>query len=130
MYYISIHGDPKVFYPWISGFSWEIGEGEGEGYNLNLPLDSGTTWKEYSKTLEKALSELEDFEPEVLLISMGFDTHKEDPLGKFELDDEDFYRMGSMIAQLDIPKLIVQEGGYNPKACGRAAIRFFTGLSR
>ena len=130
VYYISIHGDPKEFYPWISGFPWEVGEGEGEGYNLNLPLNERASWKEYSKALEKAINEIKDFEPEILLISMGFDTHKEDPLGKFELEDEDFYRMGYMIAQLDVPKLVVQEGGYNPKACGRAAIKFFTGLSR
>ena len=93
-------------------------------------MNKNASWKEYSRALEKALSEIEDFDPDVLLISIGFDTHKNDPLGKFDLENEDFYRMGYMIAQLNVPKLVIQEGGYNPTACGRAAVKFFAGLSK
>jgi acetoin utilization deacetylase AcuC-like enzyme len=42
VFYVTIHGDPKIYLPWISGNSWEIGSDSGEGFNMNFPLSGGT----------------------------------------------------------------------------------------
>lgn len=122
--YVSIHGDPKVFYPWISGNVWEIGSGAGEGFNVNFPLEGGTQGTEYMKTLNQALQEIDDFSPDMLVLSLGLDTHTEDKVGHFKLRDEDFKVMGKLIGEIDAPKLIVQEGGYDPAANARSILNF------
>ncbi|HOJ88069.1 MAG TPA: histone deacetylase family protein [Pseudothermotoga sp.] len=126
VYYISIHGDPKIFYPWISGKESEVGEGPGEGFNLNLPLPPHANWERYSEALSYAVREIRDYYPDVLIISLGFDTHKEDPVGKFDLEDEDYARIAKQISKLKLPTLVVQEGGYNPKSNASAAVNFFS----
>jgi len=126
VYYISIHGDPKIFYPWISGKESEVGEGPGEGFNLNLPLPPHANWERYSEALSYAVREIRDYYPDVLIVSLGFDTHKEDPVGKFDLEDEDYARIAKQISKLKLPTLVVQEGGYNPKSNASAAVNFFS----
>jgi acetoin utilization deacetylase AcuC-like enzyme len=127
--YVSIHGDPKVYYPWISGNEWEIGADAGEGFNMNFPVAGGIKGKEYMKVLNKALQEVDDFSPNVLIVSFGIDTHEEDHVGHFSLQDEDYLSMGKLISQIAASKIIVQEGGYNPAANARAAIKFIRALT-
>ena len=56
-----------------------------------MPLPAGTTTEEYLNAHNRVLDRLIEFKPEFLLISMGFDMHKDDPLAQFELKSEDFY---------------------------------------
>lgn len=127
--YVSIHGDPDVFYPWISGRESETGEGPGEGFNINLLLPAKSDWSKYSEALDQALREIKDYYPDVLIVSLGFDTHKDDPVGGFSLNDDDFARMGKAIGKLKIPTLVVQEGGYNPQTNTSAAVKFFSAIA-
>lgn len=126
--YVSLHGDPKRFYPWMSGYDWEIGEEDGVGYNFNFPLPGETAGTDYLRTLEKALVEIENFDPDLLIVSLGFDTHKEDPIGYFSLEDKDYYLIGKALKDLDFSIVLIQEGGYNPGANMRASRNFFAGL--
>ena len=128
--FISIHGNPSNNYPYISGYEWEIGENEGKGYNFNFPLEDGIGGTIYQRVLEKSLLEIESFDPDYLLISFGSDTHKDDPLGTFNLNKKDYEEIGRMISQLTIPKLILQEGGYNPIANAEAVNSLLEGLLR
>ncbi|AEH50283.1 histone deacetylase family protein [Pseudothermotoga thermarum] len=128
VYYISIHGDPKYFYPWITGRESEVGEGPGEGFNLNLPLPPKADWSEYSAALAYAVNEIRDYYPDVLIVSLGFDTHKDDPVGDFLLTDQDYSKMAKQLSKLKIPMLVIQEGGYNPQANAASAVNFFSAL--
>lgn len=125
--YISIHGDPQEAYPY-TGYQDEIGVGEGRGYNMNMPLPKGSGGKDYLKALEVACDEINRYDPEVLIISMGFDTHAEDPIGGFCLKESDFFAIGRAIDHLKIPKLFVQEGGYNPDTNAAAIKSLLEGL--
>jgi len=112
----SLHEDPRMQYPG-TGYADETGAGSGLGTTLNLPLRSGTGGAEFLAALtEQALPALEGHRPEALLISAGFDTHLEDPLGRLRLVAGDFARMGRELAgltkRLGIPSLMVLEGGY------------------
>ena len=109
---VSIHAHPKRFYPFYWGYEEERGRGEGEGFNLNLPLERGTTLKPYCAALEKALTRIASFEPEVLVLAAGLDIAVDDPFKGFAIATPDFAEIGRQIAALNLPMLVVQEGGY------------------
>ncbi|MBI4082770.1 MAG: histone deacetylase family protein [Candidatus Lambdaproteobacteria bacterium] len=130
--YVSIHCRPEQAYPYVAGTHDETGAGRGRGYNVNLPLDAGADWPRYAAALETALEAVQRFRPAALLLSLGFDTLAQDPIGAFRLEVGDFLPMGRAIAQLlaqvAAPLLIVQEGGYHVPSLGQAALNLFAGL--
>jgi acetoin utilization deacetylase AcuC-like enzyme/GNAT superfamily N-acetyltransferase len=125
---VSIHGHPSFAYPYFSGFGEERGEGLGEGFNRNYPLPEARTGKQYRETLGRALRRIEAFRPDFLIVAFGLDTARGDPTGSWSLAPADFEANGRMIAELRLPTLIVQEGGYRTRTLGTNARRFFTGL--
>jgi acetoin utilization deacetylase AcuC-like enzyme len=125
---ISIHGYPRFTYPYFSGFVSERGKGAGYGYNVNLPLPENIDGETHRKTLQDALKRITRFRPRYLVIPLGLDTAKEDPTGSWTLEAEDFEEMGRMIGSLNIPSLVVQEGGYDTRVLGINARSFFAGL--
>src|SRR5215204_5160002 len=94
--------DPSVFffsmhqYPWYpgTGSRGETGVSRGRGYTLNVPLKAQTPASEQKRSFEAALDEIgASFRPDLILISAGFDSHLDDPLGQLLLKDEDFIEM-------------------------------------
>lgn len=122
--YISLHGDPATTYPYFSGYADEIGEGKGKGFNHNFPLPPNTDDQTYLETLDKALHTLNQMSPRFLILSLGLDTHAEDPLANFALTTEFYAAMARRIARLSLPTLIVLEGGYNLNRLGELAVTF------
>ncbi len=113
--YISTHQYP--FYPGTGS------ENERGKYNniLNIPLPSGTNSEEYLNALESVLKRLKKFNPDFILLSSGFDGHKQDPIGQFNLESNDFYTITKRV--LEISKsccegkvVSILEGGYDLNA--------------
>jgi acetoin utilization deacetylase AcuC-like enzyme len=110
--YISTHQYP--FYPG-SGTEKE----RGKYSNIfNIPLPAGTTSEEYLNAYEFVLKKLKEFRPEFILLSAGFDAHKNDPLAQFQLESVDFYTLTKRT--LELSKLFcngrvvsILEGGYD-----------------
>ncbi len=125
---LSIHGDPDYSYPYFSGFSTETGEGEGLGYNINLPLPPETGEELYLRTLDKALKQIKSFGAEVLVVSLGYDTLQGDPTGTFNLSYFTMTQIATRLSQLDIPLLIIQEGGYHLNNIKQGCMAFFNGF--
>lgn len=126
--YVSIHGDPTNFYPVVAGFAEERGAGAGLGYNLNLPMPHDSEEEEFFHQLELALAAIRQFQADALVLSLGFDIYQEDPQSKVAVSSQGFARLGQGIAQLRLPTVIVQEGGYHLDSLGRNAGQFFAGL--
>ena len=110
--YISTHQFP--YYPG-SGTEQEKGK-----YNniFNIPLPAGTTSEEYLNAYEYVLKKIAEFKPEFILLSAGFDAHKNDPLAQFQLESKDFYEitkrtLGLSKIYCDGKVVSVLEGGYN-----------------
>ena len=61
-------------------------------------------------------------------MSAGFDTYKLDPIGKFELETDDYQKLGRQIFELDLPTVILQEGGYHTKDLGPNVKSFLKGF--
>ena len=128
--YTSLHGDPTQTYPFILGDKAETGSGAGLGCNHNFPLPKGCNWSLYEPALLNALSRVNAFNPDFVVICLGFDTYVKDPIGAFKLELLDFAAIGARLAQLQRPTLVVQEGGYCASALGDLALTFFRGFAR
>jgi acetoin utilization deacetylase AcuC-like enzyme len=128
--YCSLHAHPDDDYPYYWGAEDETGEGPGAGFNLNLPLPQGTADDSYLEALETALDRIHRFSPAGLVISAGFDTALGDPIGGFNLTMDGLEKVGRHIANLGVPTVIVQEGGYLVERLGEnatALLRAFNG---
>jgi acetoin utilization deacetylase AcuC-like enzyme len=125
---VNIHADPDQEYPYLLGYADETGAGSGEGCNLNLPLPWGTEWQGWSAALEHGCARIAEYAPDALLVSLGVDTYKADPISQFRLDHEDFTRMGARIAGLGLPTLFVMEGGYAVAEIGINAVNVLMGF--
>lgn len=125
---VSVHADPRTDYPFFWGHADEAGEGAGEGATLNLPLPRGTRWPAYAAALETALERIAAFAPDLLVVSYGADTFRDDPISHFALETDDYPRMAARIAALGPPTLVVMEGGYATDALGRNVAAFLGGF--
>jgi acetoin utilization deacetylase AcuC-like enzyme/GNAT superfamily N-acetyltransferase len=125
---VSIHAHPRHAYPYFSGFAHERGEGEGLDSNINFPLPEHVDGALFARYLHKALVAIRRFAPRYVVVSLGLDTGKGDPTGSWDLDADDFEVSGAAIAELGLPALFVQEGGYPTRNIARHVRRFFVGL--
>jgi acetoin utilization deacetylase AcuC-like enzyme len=121
------YDDPSVLFcsthqwPWYpgTGAQNETGEGAGEGFTINCPLPAGSGRAEvlgaFRAKMEPAVL---DYRPELVLISAGFDSRIDDPLGRFTLEDRDFDKLTRTVLSWAAESarghvISVLEGGYN-----------------
>jgi len=116
--FVSLHGDPVRAYPYHTGFADETGNGRGRGSTINLPLAAGVDDEGYLAELDRALDAMDAFEPAVVVVSLGVDTYKDDPICDLAITTEGFQRCGAAVAARDRPLVILQEGGYADAALG------------
>jgi acetoin utilization deacetylase AcuC-like enzyme len=124
----SFYEDPQVlyfsthrygfFYPG-TGAATEVGKGKGEGFNVNVPLSTRTGDAEYGNIFEKILKPIAlEYKPQLILVSAGFDTHCDDPLGGMEVTEKGYSRMTQILMGIaDVTAqgkmVITLEGGYD-----------------
>jgi acetoin utilization deacetylase AcuC-like enzyme len=120
----SLHADPENEYPYYWGHADERGVGAGEGFNLNYPLPLGTPDGPYLAALDQALAAIAKFDPRCLIVSAGFDIFTGDPVGGFKVTSAGIAQIGRAVAALDLPTLILQEGGYLREKLGENALAF------
>lgn len=119
--YFSTHQAP--FYPG-TGHSHERGEGAGLGTTINVPLPAGTTFDTFDAVFRQVMAPAADrYNPQLILVSAGFDAHWHDPLGEIYLSTAGFLRLTQIIIELakllcDGRLVMVQEGGYSLDAMG------------
>jgi len=131
--YISMHQFP--YYPG-TGAAEEIGTGAGAGRTVNVPLEVGATDDDYRLVFEQVvLPVLRQFEPDLLMVSAGFDAHERDPLGQMRVTTQGFVAMTAALRHVAEEccggrLVVVSEGGYDLRAigeCFRAVIDVLAG---
>ena len=116
VYTISIHADPKVTYPFYSGYEHEIGSGAGYGFNLNIPLDTGSDDEIWAGAVDYACKRLEAYRPGALVVPLGLDMMENDGfMHAASVTQKGLASMARRMRALDIPTVIVHEGGYSPE---------------
>lgn len=133
--YVSLHQWP--LYPG-TGRAQEAGVRYGFGYTLNVPLTPGAGDSDYLEAIDEiVVPKVEEFQPELILVSAGFDAHQDDPLASMLVTTGGFAEMGRRIRELAdrvcSGRLVaVLEGGYNPEALAasvEAVIRSFDSVT-
>ena len=121
--FFSTHQYP--YYPG-SGAAEESGLDLGEGYTINVPMAIGADIREYRKAFDEVLQPAaERFQPEIILLSAGFDAHSDDPLAGINLHDRDFAELTKKLVALADKHcegriVSILEGGYNLRALARS----------
>ncbi len=124
---VSVHADPARYYPFFWGHAQERGEGAGTGCNLNLPIPRGTGDDGFLGALERGVERVAAFSPDVLIVALGLDGFEGDPFGGLAVTTAGFGRIGAMLGELNLPTLMVQEGGYLCPELGDNLASFLAG---
>jgi acetoin utilization deacetylase AcuC-like enzyme len=127
--FVSVHGDPAGYYPWFVGYAAERGAGAGAGFNLNLPLARGTADPGWLAAVEAGCRAVADYRPDAVVVSLGFDASRDEPLGFLSVSADGFGRAGELIGGLGRPLAVVQEGGYAVGMLGELLERFLGGIA-
>ncbi len=112
--YSSLHQYP--LYPGTGRID-EVGSEGGEGYTLNIPLPPKTTDNQYLSVIDEVvLPVLKEFDPDLILVSSGYDGHYDDPLGDMSLSSHVYYNISKRLKRLGVQTIFTLEGGYNLEA--------------
>jgi acetoin utilization deacetylase AcuC-like enzyme len=121
--FVSLHQFP--FYPGTGGAE-EVGEGEGRGRTVNIPMSAGFGNVEYTAAFERVVAPIASaFDPQLVLVSAGFDAHASDPLGGMRVTEQGFASMADTMLSIAREhaggKLVaVLEGGYDVDALSKS----------
>lgn len=128
--YVSLH--QKHLYPG-TGWEYETGDGEARGTKINHPVPAGTIASAYLEEFDRALSRAESFRPEFILVSCGFDAHRNDGLGNLALESGTYGTLTDRLFQFagrfgHGRVLSVLEGGYDYPALAESAAAHVSSL--
>ena len=121
--YFSTHQYP--YYPGTGHYT-EIGEGAGKGYTVNVPLSTGCGNADYANILRHVLRPIaEAYQPQLIMVSAGFDIYHQDPLGGMAVTEEGFARLIDIIMDVadsvsDGRLVVTLEGGYHLEGQARS----------
>jgi acetoin utilization deacetylase AcuC-like enzyme len=121
IFYVSLHQDPRTCFPG-TGFAEERGRGAGTGFTLNVPVPPGMEDAEYLQCFyTKVKPKLTEYNPDFVLISAGFDAHRDDPLASLNLTESTFRELSLELKGLAEKTaggriLSMLEGGYDLNA--------------
>jgi acetoin utilization deacetylase AcuC-like enzyme len=129
--FASIHQYP--FWPG-TGALGDVGSGAGEGYSFNLPVPAGTGEAEFLSLVEHVVAPAaRQYRPNLIMISAGFDAHREDPLGGLALETGSYGKLARQVRalaeELDAPVGAVLEGGYDLRALAESVAVTMDGLA-
>lgn len=127
--FLSLHGDPMDAFPYFLGGADETGTDAGEGFNVNYPLPPKTGFANWRAALTDALTKISAYTPDALVVSLGVDTFKADPISFFKLESANFTTYGADIGGLGLPTLFVMEGGYAVEEIGVNTVNVLEGFS-
>jgi acetoin utilization deacetylase AcuC-like enzyme len=126
--FVSLHRDPVDYHPFFVGYASERGEAAGLGYNLNLPLPAHSPDDVVLAALETACRRIVTCGAEALVVSLGVDGHEHDPTNGLGISFDGFRRIGARLAELGLPTVVIQEGGYNTATIGPCVVNALAGF--
>lgn len=126
--FASLHGAPQDAYPYYLGYPDETGQGAGEGANFNYAMPPGTPYGVWSGALDDAIGKIAAWGAEALVVSLGVDAYKDDPISFFKLESDDFSDAGRKIGAMKLPTVFCMEGGYAVDAVGINTVNVLEGF--
>jgi acetoin utilization deacetylase AcuC-like enzyme len=129
VFYASVHVDPGAgWFPHYFGFAGETGSGAGRGTTLNIPLAPGSGDEAWIAGVERLCMAVASHGAEAVVVSLGVDAAADDPESPLRVSADGYRRTGRLIAELGLPIVAVQEGGYHLPTLGRLVGQTLAGL--
>ena len=131
VFYGSVHIDPgRGWFPHWSGFEDERGSGDGSGFNVNLTLEPGAGDERFLTAVETLAGLVEEKGCDALVVSIGVDAGAQDENSPLLVSTSGFGRAGDRLAGLELPTVLVQEGGYHLPSLERDLAAFLSAFHR
>jgi len=125
----SVHVNPGAgWFPHFIGFAGEKGAGPGTGTNRNLPLAPGSADGVWLGAVAEAAGWVRDGAARGLVVALGVDAAGGDPESPLEVTTEGYREAGSILGRLELPTVVVQEGGYDLDRIGELVVAFLEGF--
>ena len=122
--FASIHVDPSDYPPFFACYPDECGIGGGLGASINIVLDKGSNESSILEGIDHMTAVTKAFGAEVIVVSLGFDMATDDPLSELIFSGDGFVGAAERIMALNLPTLLIQEGGYLGPSLSNNAVRF------
>lgn len=124
--YCSIHQ-----YPAFPGHGWvdEIGRGKGKGFTMNVPIPPESGDDIFMDAVQTCLQVLEQYQPDVVAVSAGFDAHLHDLLLQLRVTEGSFYKIGNLLRERSPNIFATLEGGYNVEVLPKCVHNFLAGIN-
>lgn len=130
VFFASIHTDPSDYTPFFLGYPDERGAGPGAGASLNATLAPGSSPATILARFEEMMTAVEAFQPQALVVSLGFDMAEDDPLSLLGMTTAGFEAMARRLVGMGLPTVLVQEGGYLGPSLANNAVAFLAEAER
>jgi acetoin utilization deacetylase AcuC-like enzyme len=126
----SVHVDPGAgWFPHFAGFEGETGAGEGRGANRNVPLPPGTGDDGWLEAVQALASWARERGARALVVALGVDAAAGDPESPLGVTEDGFRSAGEILAGLELPTVVVQEGGYDLESIGPLVVAALDGFT-
>lgn len=129
VFFASVHRGPEAYYPHFSGYQDETGGPSAPKAVLNVPLPAQAGDLAFIEGVKTCLAGVHEHDPGVLVVSLGFDALATDPACGLSVSANAFETIGHLLGALDMPIMLVQEGGYDLVNLKEVAERFLGGFS-
>ncbi|WP_058323378.1 histone deacetylase family protein [Sinorhizobium sp. GL28] len=128
VFFSSVHRSPKGYYPHFTGYRDEVGGPGATGSTLNWPMREGAADVEFVEGFRTCLFAALKHDPVAIFVSLGFDALATDPANGLRVTEKAYETIGTMLGSIEVPLLLVQEGGYDLGTLETVARRFLSGL--
>lgn len=126
--YGSVHVDPGAgWFPHVFGYADEVGADSAVGANLNLPLAEGTGDDRWLGAVTELAAWVQDAGCTAVVVSLGVDAAAEDPESPLLVTRDGYHSAGRLLGGLELPSVIVQEGGYHLPSLGAFVAAYLAG---
>jgi acetoin utilization deacetylase AcuC-like enzyme len=130
VFYGSVHVDPAAgWFPHFVGYADERGVGDGQGCTLNVPLAPGSADPAWLAAVADLARAVDSFGASALVVSLGVDASADDPESPLLVTADGYVRAGRLLGELNLPSVIVQEGGYHLESLGGLVAAYLGGHS-
>jgi acetoin utilization deacetylase AcuC-like enzyme len=130
VFYGSVHVDPGAgWFPHVQGYPDETGEGDGAGCTRNEPLVPGTGDLEWVEAVARLAEAAVEFRADALVISLGLDAADDDPESPLRVTENGYAGAGRLLASLELPTVLIQEGGYHLPTLGKLVVGVLAGFA-
>nr|WP_323130502.1 histone deacetylase family protein [Sinorhizobium medicae] len=128
-FFSSVHRSPAGYYPHFTGYRDEVGGPAARGSTFNWPLLENAADVEFIEGFKRCLGAALGHDPVAVFVSLGFDALASDPANGLQVTEQAYETIGTILGSIEVPVLLIQEGGYDLGALESVARRFLSGFA-